>query len=210
MSPDWATKPEDVPYSDLTNPQSLNLYSYVNNNPLSKTDKDGHCDADGKNCSAWDHIAGAMAGALNIVPGTINTVNGLVNAAISPFTSYQFPMMDEIQPDAHASAPGMVVGSAAAAAYPTAAAAADVKTAGMVIDEVQAASESGVPTSIPAGPSPRPTAAQQSAINEMGEAHGCSTCGATSPGTQSGKWVGDHQPPTALNSSGGPQTYSPQ
>jgi RHS repeat-associated protein len=43
MSPDWADKPEAVPYSDLHNPQSLNLYSYVNNNPLSKADKDGHC-----------------------------------------------------------------------------------------------------------------------------------------------------------------------
>jgi RHS repeat-associated protein len=42
MSPDWADKPEAVPYSDLDNPQSLNLYGYVNNNPLSKVDKDGH------------------------------------------------------------------------------------------------------------------------------------------------------------------------
>ena len=36
MSPDWADKPEAVPYSSLDNPQSLNLYGYVNNNPLSK------------------------------------------------------------------------------------------------------------------------------------------------------------------------------
>ena len=43
MSPDWADKPEDVPYSDLENPQSLNLYGYVGNNPLSRADKDSHC-----------------------------------------------------------------------------------------------------------------------------------------------------------------------
>jgi RHS repeat-associated protein len=43
MSPDWADKPEAVPYSQLDNPQSLNLYGYVNNNPLSKADPDGHC-----------------------------------------------------------------------------------------------------------------------------------------------------------------------
>lgn len=67
-----------------------------------------------------------------------------------------------------------------------------------------------VSTSIPAGPSARPTVAQQKAINEMGDAHGCSTCGATTPGTKSGNWVGDHQPPTALNASGGPQVYQPQ
>jgi hypothetical protein len=45
MSPDWADKPEAVPYSDLSNPQSLNLYGYVNNNPLSRADADGHEDA---------------------------------------------------------------------------------------------------------------------------------------------------------------------
>jgi RHS repeat-associated protein len=43
MSLDWADKPEAVPYSQLDNPQSLNLYGYVNNNPLSKADPDGHC-----------------------------------------------------------------------------------------------------------------------------------------------------------------------
>jgi hypothetical protein len=31
-----------VPYADLKDPQTLNLYSYVRNNPLSKADPDGH------------------------------------------------------------------------------------------------------------------------------------------------------------------------
>jgi RHS repeat-associated protein len=44
MSPDWSEKPEAVPYADLENPQTLNLYSYMRNNPLSGTDPDGHCD----------------------------------------------------------------------------------------------------------------------------------------------------------------------
>jgi RHS repeat-associated protein len=43
MSPDWATKPEAVPYSSLSDPQTLNLYGYMRNNPLGGTDKDGHC-----------------------------------------------------------------------------------------------------------------------------------------------------------------------
>jgi RHS repeat-associated protein len=47
LSPDWADEPEAVPYSSLDNPQSLNLYGYVLNNPLSKTDPDGHCCWDG-------------------------------------------------------------------------------------------------------------------------------------------------------------------
>ncbi len=33
MTPDWAAKPTDVPYAHFGNPQSLNLYSYVDNNP---------------------------------------------------------------------------------------------------------------------------------------------------------------------------------
>jgi RHS repeat-associated protein len=33
-SPDWSEKPEPIPYADLKDPQSLNLYSYVRNNPL--------------------------------------------------------------------------------------------------------------------------------------------------------------------------------
>jgi len=48
MSPDWAAKAEPVPYAKLDNPQSLNLYAYVNNNPLRIADKDGHDDYDGK------------------------------------------------------------------------------------------------------------------------------------------------------------------
>jgi hypothetical protein len=42
MTPDWATKPTDVPYANFGNPQSLNLYSYVQNNPTTVGDPDGH------------------------------------------------------------------------------------------------------------------------------------------------------------------------
>ena len=42
MSPDWSEKPEPVPYADLKDPQSLNLYGYVRNNPLKNTDPNGH------------------------------------------------------------------------------------------------------------------------------------------------------------------------
>jgi len=56
LSPDWSTRrtpgstlpldPADdkwpVPYAKLDNPQSLNLYSYVLNNPLGRADADGH------------------------------------------------------------------------------------------------------------------------------------------------------------------------
>jgi RHS repeat-associated protein len=47
--PDWPGKPQPVPYAKLENPQSLNLYAYVLNNPLSRMDPDGHIDCSGKN-----------------------------------------------------------------------------------------------------------------------------------------------------------------
>ena len=42
MTPDWASNPEDVPYANFGNPQSLNLYAYALNNPLKLVDTDGH------------------------------------------------------------------------------------------------------------------------------------------------------------------------
>jgi RHS repeat-associated protein len=42
MSPDWSAKVAPVPYAKLDNPQSLNLYAYVLNNPLIHVDADGH------------------------------------------------------------------------------------------------------------------------------------------------------------------------
>jgi hypothetical protein len=42
MSPDWANKPEPVPYAKLDHPQSLNLYAFAQNNPESAPDLDGH------------------------------------------------------------------------------------------------------------------------------------------------------------------------
>jgi len=48
LSPDFNAADGDldpIPYANLYNPQSLNLYSYVQNNPLSHRDPDGHkCD----------------------------------------------------------------------------------------------------------------------------------------------------------------------
>jgi len=42
LSPDWSAQEEPAPYAKLDDPQTLNLYAYVNNNPLSDQDPDGH------------------------------------------------------------------------------------------------------------------------------------------------------------------------
>ncbi len=48
LSSDWSAVPVAVPYANLTNPQTLNLYSMVADDPESFADLDGH--AAGDNC----------------------------------------------------------------------------------------------------------------------------------------------------------------
>jgi len=58
MSPDWTAEPDPVAWADFENPQSLNLYSYVQNNPLSRTDAFGH---DSDPCAGISNCASVTA-----------------------------------------------------------------------------------------------------------------------------------------------------
>jgi RHS repeat-associated protein len=51
--------------------------------------------------------------------------------------------------------------------------------------------------------------AERTEINRIGNQYGCHTCGTPSPGTRTGNWVPDHQPPTALTPPGMPQWLYP-
>ena len=66
-TPDWGKNPEAVSYASFSNPQSLNLYSYVSNNPLRFNDPTGHhqeCASD-----TWDSKTNTLtAGACHEVP----------------------------------------------------------------------------------------------------------------------------------------------
>lgn len=53
------------------------------------------------------------------------------------------------------------------------------------------------------------TPGEQKAIDELGGKNGCMTCGATTPGTKSGKWVGNHVPPTSVAMPGEEQQAGP-
>jgi RHS repeat-associated protein len=44
ISPDWSAISAPVPYANLSNPQTLNLYAMVRDNPETFADLDGHCD----------------------------------------------------------------------------------------------------------------------------------------------------------------------
>jgi RHS repeat-associated protein len=43
LSADWSNAPVPVPYANLSNPQTLNLYAMVSDDPESFADLDGHC-----------------------------------------------------------------------------------------------------------------------------------------------------------------------
>jgi hypothetical protein len=60
------------------------------------------------------------------------------------------------------------------------------------------------------GPDRNFTVEERRQLNEIGEKTGCHTCGSNDPGTRSGNFVADHQPPTALNFNSNPQRLFPQ
>jgi RHS repeat-associated protein len=69
MSPDWSAKEDPVPYAQLDDPQSLNLYSYVRNNPLARVDADGHCFEDA--CVLEGGVVVGGGGALLMYGGAV-------------------------------------------------------------------------------------------------------------------------------------------
>ena len=60
MSADWSSIPVPVPYANLTNPQTLNLYAMVEDNPTTFSDLNGHesfrgvLPTEGMDCSEGD------------------------------------------------------------------------------------------------------------------------------------------------------------
>lgn len=80
--PDWADSPISAPYANFGNPQSLSLYSYVQNNPTTLGDPDGHSWIDPvqfqKNSN--DVAVGAAKGEYNMVVGAWNSAANLLNA----------------------------------------------------------------------------------------------------------------------------------
>jgi RHS repeat-associated protein len=64
LSPDWSSNPVSIPFARLDNPQTLNLYSYVGNNPLRRFDSNGHLDCSG---GALQDVACAVTAAAKSV-----------------------------------------------------------------------------------------------------------------------------------------------
>jgi hypothetical protein len=86
LSPDWSSRPVPVPYANLSDPQSLNLYSYVRNNPLSGVDADGH--------NWFTDFANGLANAtyrplVQAVQHPVVTAQAIGNAVTHPVSTYQ-------------------------------------------------------------------------------------------------------------------------
>lgn len=85
MSPDWADAPTTVPYAKFGDPQSLNLYSYVENGPVNRIDADGHVSfvngigvrpapmQNGMDGDSFDHGAGQAAAMSSDIKGQVDT-----------------------------------------------------------------------------------------------------------------------------------------
>jgi RHS repeat-associated protein len=85
-SPDWAANPQGVPYANLEDPQTLNLYGYVRNNPLSKPDPDGH---DAQQTLTPEQAQEAGAGIADFTKGFYNGLVSGVNLLLP--SSAQLP-----------------------------------------------------------------------------------------------------------------------
>src|ERR1700728_1498942 len=83
LSPDWASDPTAVPYASYANPQSLNLYNYMRNNPLGGTDPDGHCCFLQDLVQGWRQIGSNIYDALEAGAESLFTQQGANRMAIN-------------------------------------------------------------------------------------------------------------------------------
>ena len=95
-SPDWSDDPEPVPYARLDNPQSLNLYTYAQDNPTTLRDEDGHDlgDAEPDVAITSDSTGDSSSNAQQkspppVVPGVSITVTASVLPVAEELISYE-------------------------------------------------------------------------------------------------------------------------
>jgi RHS repeat-associated protein len=123
LSADWSSVPVAVPYANLTNPQTLNLYAMVSDDPESFADLDGHetgatapptqsngCTGDPKDCTVHpasediDRQQGKPTEAQETSPANMTTgqflkeeVKGVADATIMPLVNIAEHPIDTIK-----------------------------------------------------------------------------------------------------------------
>ena len=74
VSADWSAVPVPVPYADLSNPQTLDQYAYVHNNPMTFGDPDGHDGGAGVLEKAVEYVEDGLAKLVNSAEGAAGPV----------------------------------------------------------------------------------------------------------------------------------------
>jgi len=209
LSADWSAVPVPVPYANLTNPQTLNLYAMVADDPESFADLDGHCgDGSGPSCvlqtvEVVTRFASDPGGFFkSFIWGGVKQELGTIRENLGMKPAPELSPSNDVERAGAATTAATI--EAAAVVVPLVAGVEDEEPAGATLKPGPHAAES-VPAS-----GPRITTAEQTEINRIGQTSGCHTCGTKDPGTKSGNFVGDHQPSTALNQAGKPQSLYPQ
>jgi RHS repeat-associated protein len=105
LSPDWASNPVTIPFGNVADPQSLNLYSYVGNNPLVRIDPFGHskdCGGGGDPSvvcmvtTAWDwlkgHLGGSTGNGAPLSPDNGDGLHPVTWMTIKPYVPQTFSL----------------------------------------------------------------------------------------------------------------------
>jgi RHS repeat-associated protein len=95
MSPDWASNPVTIPFANIYDPQSLNLYSYTGNNPHSRFDPDGHLDCSG---GATQDVACAVTTAAKAVWHWLSSGSNNTSTSVTTQETYSLPSQTGQQP----------------------------------------------------------------------------------------------------------------
>lgn len=163
----------------IGNKDDLNLYAYVGNDPLDRTDHSGNC--------AEDFCVIETIGVIRLVTWITALVAGGAVVEQVHNESHNSPPPPPPPPTTNDKPSGP-------------------NEKGSTLQPGEHAGDS-----IPArGPGRDFTPEERAKINEIGSTTGCHTCGTTDPGTKSGNFVPDHQPPNAVNPPGQPQRLYPQ
>jgi RHS repeat-associated protein len=83
MTPDWAARATAVPYAVFGDPQTLNLYTYVENAPVNRADADGHS---GSNPDVYLPMYG---GSINVSAQWFQSLVAAFGAAATPLAEDQ-------------------------------------------------------------------------------------------------------------------------
>jgi RHS repeat-associated protein len=169
----------------------INLYAYVANDPVNNTDPDGEAIE-----TIWD----AANVAIGVASAGANIAAGNYGAAVVDGIG--------IVVDAAATVVPVVPGGAASAIKAVRGVDKAVSAARSLDRTTTLRPGSNAGRSIPASGA-RATSSERAQVAKIGQKTGCHTCGTKDPGTQSGDFVPDHQPPSKLTAPGQSQRLYP-